>query len=83
MGASFKLDKKNFSKEIEEYRLNKIRKGIECTYMDAILALCQEKGIDESSLEKSKLSKSILEKLKYEGQKLHLLPKTNELNLDQ
>lgn len=75
MGASFKLDKKTFNKQIEEYRLEK-----NCPYIDAILSLCEINNIEPDTVGKL-ISKSIKEKVDYEGQQLNLRPKKNALPL--
>jgi hypothetical protein len=73
MGASFKLDKKAFSKEIEEYRFTK-----DCNYIEAILSLCELHQIEPDTVGKL-LSKSIRDQVDYEGQQLNLRPKKNAL----
>jgi hypothetical protein len=73
MGASFKFNKKEFSQEIENYK-----KKNSCTYIEAILALCEIHDIEPDTIGKL-IEKPIKEKVDYEGQKLNLRPKKNEL----
>ena len=73
MGASFKLNKKNFSKEVEDYKIKK-----DCTYIESILALCEIHNIEPDTVGKL-IEKSIREKVDYEGQQLNLRPKKNTL----
>lgn len=75
MGASFKLDKKSFSQEIENYRLKN-----NCKYIEAILSICEINEIEPDTVGKL-ISKSIREKVDYEGQQLNLRPKKNSLPL--
>jgi hypothetical protein len=75
MGASFKLDKKIFNTQIEEYRLRN-----NCNYIDAILSLCEINQIEPETIGKL-ISKSIKEKIDFEGQQLNLRPKKNSLPL--
>ncbi len=73
MGSAFKLDRKIFSESVEEY----VKKN-GSSYIDAILALCEEQKIEPESAAKI-LTKPIKEKLQIEGQELKLLPRTNQL----
>ncbi len=75
MGAAFKLDKKTFNKQIEEYRQKN-----NCKYIEAILCLCELNQIEPESIGKL-ISKSIKEKVDFEGQQLNLRPKKNSLPL--
>lgn len=75
MGASFKLDKNTFSKQVEEYRFAK-----NCNYIEAILSLCELHAIEPDTVGKL-VSKSIRDKIDYEGQQLNLRPKKNSLPL--
>jgi len=63
----------NIQSEIE-----KIVKKKTCSYMDAVLQICESHNIDPSYIAKH-LSKPIVEKIKAEGQALNLLPKSARL----
>lgn len=75
MGAAFKLDKKTFNLQIEEYRMQK-----NCKYIDAVLSLCEIHDIDPEAIGKL-INKNIKDKIDYEGQQLNLRPKKNSLPL--
>ena len=68
------MNSKQFSLEIAAYK--KEHKGI--TYMDAIVAYCEERNIDTSTVGPL-VNKALKEKVALECQKLNLLPKTSEL----
>ena len=68
------MNSKQFSLEIEAYK--KEHKGF--TYMDAIVAYCEERNIDTSTVGPL-VNKALKEKVALECQKLNLLPKTSEL----
>jgi len=68
------MNSKQFSLEIEAYK--KEHKGI--TNMDAIVAYCEERNIDTSTVGPL-VNKALKEKVALECQKLNLLPKTSEL----
>ena len=61
--------KQTFSKKVEKYVQEKGG-----SYIDAVLALCQEYEIEPPIVAKS-LSKPVVEKIKMEGQDLNLLPR--------
>jgi hypothetical protein len=63
----------NIQSEIE-----KIVKKKSCSYMEAVLQICESHNIDPSYIAKH-LSKPIVEKIKAEGQALNLLPKSARL----
>jgi len=63
----------NIQSEVE-----KIIKKKNCSYMDAVLQICEKHEIDPSYIAKH-LSKPIIEKIKVEGQSLNLLPRTSRL----
>lgn len=73
MGVSFKFDRTMFSAEVEKEVANK-----KCSYIDAILGLCEKYEIEPDTIAKL-ISKPIKEKLSVEGQKINLLPKKNSL----
>jgi hypothetical protein len=75
MGASFKIDKKEFNQQIEQYRAQK-----NCKYIEAILSLCEINEIEPDTVGKL-INKSIRDKIDYEGQQLNLRPKKNSLPL--
>ena len=62
-------EKKTFSNKVEKYV--KERGG---SYIDAVLALCEDYEIEPPIVAKS-LSKTLIEKIQMEGQDLNLLPK--------
>lgn len=65
----------NINLEIEKI-VSKNKDG----YIQAILTLCEEKGIDPSYIAKH-LSKPIIEKIRSEGEVINLLPKSARLPL--
>lgn len=73
MGASFKLNKRVFSSQIEEKVLFK-----NYTYIDAVLELCQEHNIEPDTVKKL-ISAPIRERLETEGQEINILPKPSRL----
>lgn len=75
MGSSFKLDKNDFNKHVEEYKIK-----ADCSYIDAILALCENHNIEPDTVG-NLISQPIREKLQLEGQELNILPKSVALPL--
>lgn len=73
MGASFKIDKKQFNTKVETYK-----NAHNCTYMDAIISVCEIEKIEPETIGKI-INKSIREKVDIEGQQLNLRPKKNSL----
>ena len=63
----------DFCRQVEKY----VEKW-KVSYMDAIITLCEAKGIPIESMNKI-LSKPLIEKLKQEGEELNFLPKSNKL----
>lgn len=63
----------NIQSEIE-----KIVKKKSCSYMDAVLQICEKHNIDPSYIAKH-LSKPVVEKIKAEAQSLNFLPKSSRL----
>jgi len=68
MGSILNLQKK-FAEEVE-----KIVANGKITYIDAVIAVCENYGIDPSSVAKL-LPKSMKERIRVEGQDLNLIPK--------
>lgn len=64
-----------FPKEVERYA-EKHR----VSYIDSVIAVCEQFGIEPQMAAKF-LSKPIIQKIKAEGQELHLLPKKTRLPL--
>jgi len=75
MGASIKLNRKDFSKSVEDLVINK-----KLTYIDAILQMCEKNEIEPDTVKKL-ITKPIKEKLQIEGQVINILPKNNCLPL--
>jgi nitrate/TMAO reductase-like tetraheme cytochrome c subunit len=73
MGASFKLNKHEFNRKIEEYKQSQ-----NVTYIQAILSVCERENIEPDTIGKI-ISKDIKEKVDLEGQQLNLRPKTAKL----
>ena len=70
------LTKSEFAKLVEKAVIaNKM------TYMDAVLSLCDENGIDPEDSKKF-ISGPIMEKLEAEAMKLNLIPRGNELSFE-
>jgi hypothetical protein len=65
------ITKEEFSKKIE----NKISKGKNVSYIDAVIATLEDMSLDMSLAQKL-LSQPLLEKIKQEGQELNILPKS-------
>lgn len=73
MGASFKINKKDFSKKVEEYKSK-----YQCSYIDAIISVCEIESIEPETAGKL-VDQTIKEKVDIEGQELNLRPKKNKL----
>jgi UDP-glucose 6-dehydrogenase len=67
------LTKSEFSKLVEKNVLNS-----KMTYMEAVLEVCEEHGIDPEDVRKF-VSAPIQEKIEGEAMRLNLIPRTNEL----
>lgn len=68
-------------KETQETFCKKIQNYVEkwnSSYLNAIVVLCEESGIDTEHIAKF-LSKPIIEKIKEEAKDLNYLPKTSKL----
>lgn len=63
----------NIQNEIE-----KLVKKKNCSYMDAVLQICETHSVDPSYIAKH-LSKPIIEKIKVEAESLNFLPKSSRL----
>lgn len=63
----------NVQSEIEKLITKK-----NCSYMDAVLQICETHDIDPSYIAKH-LSKPVVEKIKAEAQSLNFLPKSSRL----
>lgn len=72
MSDSF-LTKSEFSKLVEKNVLEK-----KMGYMDAVLHICEEYGIDPEDVKKF-ISAPIQEKIEGEAMRLNLIPRGNEL----
>ena len=73
MGSIIKLNRKDFSKEIEHQIETK-----KCSYIDSVLFLCEKYNIEPESV-KPLITKPIKEKLEAELRERNLLPKTNTI----
>lgn len=67
--SNIELTKEEFSKKIETYIITH-----NISYMDAIIAICDEVNFDYTIISKL-LTKPIIEKIREEGRGLNLLPK--------
>lgn len=67
------LTKSEFSKLVEKTVLDN-----KMNYMDAVLAICEDHGIDPEDVRKF-VSAPIQEKIEGEAMRLNLIPRTNEL----
>jgi len=63
------ISKESFSKKIEKYV-----EQYNSTYMDAVIILCENYGIDYNNVSKI-LNRPILEHIREEGKEQNLLPK--------
>jgi len=63
------ISKESFSKKIEKYV-----EQYNSTYMDAVISLCENYGIDYNNVSKI-LNRPILEHIKEEGKEQNLLPR--------
>jgi len=63
----------NIQNEVE-----KIIKKKNCSYMEAVLQICEVHAVDPSYIAKH-LSKPIIEKIRAEAQSLNFLPKSSRL----
>lgn len=70
------LTKSEFSKLVERSVLDK-----KMTYMEAILLVCEDHGIDPEDVKKF-INGSIQDKLEGEAMRLNLIPRENELSFD-
>jgi hypothetical protein len=73
MGASFKLTKRSFSKEVLDYQ-----EKHKCNTIDAVLHLCETHRIDPETV-KGLLTPDVRERLDFDFQKLNLRPKPRTL----
>lgn len=70
------LNKNKFTKLVEEcVQINK------CTYMDAVIELCQQHNLELEEIKKF-ISPIIKEKIEVEARKLNFLPRQNELPIE-
>jgi hypothetical protein len=67
------LTKSEFSKLVEKNVLEK-----KMTYMEAVLLVCEDHGIDPEDVRKF-VSAPIQEKIEGEAMRLNLIPRSNEL----
>jgi len=67
------LTKSEFSKLVEKTVLDN-----KMNYMDAVLLICEDHGIDPEDVRKF-VSAPIQEKIEGEAMRLNLIPRTNEL----
>lgn len=70
------LTKGEFSKLVEKNVLDK-----KMTYMEAVLMVCEDHGIDPEDVRKF-VSGPIQEKIEGEAMRLNLIPRSNELFFD-
>lgn len=70
------LTKSEFSKLVEKNVLDK-----RMTYMDAVLMVCEDHGIDPEDVKKF-VSGPIQDKIEGEAMRLNLIPRTSELFFD-
>ena len=70
------LTKAEFSKLVEKNVRDK-----KMTYMDAVIMVCDDHGIDPQDVRKF-VSNPIQEKIEGEAMRMNLIPRTNELFFD-
>jgi len=70
------ITKKRFSEAVE-----KLVRSKNMPWMDAVIAICDEKTIDPSEVNRL-LTDSIKQKIEAEAMKLNLIPRGNELPFD-
>jgi hypothetical protein len=70
------LTKSEFSKLVEKNVLKK-----KMTYMDAVIMVCDDHGIDPQDVRKF-VSNPIQDKIEGEAMRMNLIPRTNELFFD-
>lgn len=70
------LTKSEFSKLVEKNVLDK-----RMSYMDAVLMVCEDHGIDPEDVKKF-VSGPIQDKIEGEAMRLNLIPRSNELFFD-
>lgn len=70
------LTKSEFSKLVEKNVLDR-----KMTYMEAVLMVCEDHGIDPEDVRKF-VSAPIQEKIEGEAMRLNLIPRSNELFFD-
>jgi len=70
------LTKAEFSKLVEKNVLDK-----KMSYMDAVLVVCEDHGIDPEDVRKF-ISAPIQEKIEGEAMRLNLIPRGNELSFE-